>query len=186
MKLKIGLLLLALGFFFNTQAQVIVPADVSPMDVSYFPENYPLLKIKDKAHQPLLARVIYSRPQKKQRKLFGELLPYGRLWRMGANEATEIEFFKSVSIGRTTVKKGRYTLYCIPYADKWTVILNTELDTWGSFGYNEKLDVVRVDVPVEKLTEPQEYFSMFFKKNNNQLFLTAAWDSVKVSLPISL
>ena len=120
---KIGFFVLALGCFLQIQAQEFVPvADVSPMDVSYFPENYPLLKIKDKAHDPLLARVIYSRPQKKDRELFGDLLPYGRLWRMGANEATEAEFYENVSIGKTKVKKGRYTLYCIPNEDNWTVI----------------------------------------------------------------
>lgn len=184
---KIGILILALGCFLQMQAQEFVPiADVSPMDVSYFPENYPLLKIKDKAPDPLVARVIYSRPQKKDRELFGDLLPYGRLWRMGANEATEVEFYDNVSIGKTKVKKGRYTLYCIPNEDNWTVILNKDLDTWGSFAYNEKLDVVRLNVPVEKLPNVQEYFTMFFKQDNKNALLIAEWDHVKVSIPITL
>lgn len=184
---KIGILLLALGCFLQMQAQEFVPiADVSPMDVSYFPEDYPLLKIKEKAHDPLVARVIYSRPQKKDRELFGDLLPYGRLWRMGANEATEVEFYDNVTIGKTKVKKGRYTLYCIPNENTWTVIINKDLDTWGSFAYNEKLDVVRLDVPVEKLPNVQEYFTMFFKKDNKNAFLIAEWDHVKVSIPITL
>lgn len=184
---KIGILFVALTCFLQMQAQEFVPvADVSPMDVSYFPENYPLLKIKDKAKDDLVARVIYSRPQKKDRALFGDLLPYGRLWRMGANEATEVEFYNNVSIGKTKVKKGRYTLYCIPNAESWTVILNKDLDTWGSFGYDEKLDVVRLNVPVEKLPKVQEYFTMFFKKDNKNVVLIAEWDYVKVSIPITL
>ena len=65
----------------------------------------------------------------------------------------------------TKVKKGRYTLYCIPYADKWTIILNKETDTWGSFKYDEKKDVARIDVPVQKQTEVLESFVMAFEKS---------------------
>lgn len=73
--------------------------DKSPMDMSYYPNNYPVLKIQDKVTEPLLARIIYSRPQKNNRTIFGELIEYGKVWRMGANEATEIEFYKDVKIG---------------------------------------------------------------------------------------
>ena len=69
------------------------------MDMSYYPNGYPVLKIQDKATEPLVARVIYSRPQKNGRTIFGELLEYGKVWRLGANEATEIEFFQVVKIG---------------------------------------------------------------------------------------
>src|SRR6476620_3840718 len=75
------------------------PLDKSPMDMSYYPVNYPILKIQDKATEPLLARVIYGRPQKNGRVIFGELVEYGKIWRLGANEATEIEFYKDVKIG---------------------------------------------------------------------------------------
>ncbi|HMX78835.1 MAG TPA: DUF2911 domain-containing protein, partial [Ferruginibacter sp.] len=70
------------------------PLDKSPMDVSYYPVNYPLLKVQGKSTEPLVARVIYSRPQKNGRVIFGELIGYGSVWRLGANEATEIEFYK--------------------------------------------------------------------------------------------
>jgi Protein of unknown function (DUF2911) len=76
-------------------SQSKLPAlDKSPMDMSYYPAGYPLLKIQDKATEPLVARVLYSRPQKNGRSVFGELLEYGKIWRLGANEATELEFFK--------------------------------------------------------------------------------------------
>ena len=134
---------LALAFVmicFSTSAQLAVspipPLDKSPMDMSYFPINYPILKIQNKITSPLVMRVIYSRPQVNGRKIFGGLQEYGEVWRLGANEATEIEFFKDVEINRKKIKKGRYTLYAIPYADKWTLIVNKDTDTWGSFRYD--------------------------------------------------
>lgn len=162
------------------------PVDKSPMDMCYYPGGYPVSKIQDKPTEPLVARVIYSRPSKNGRVVFGDLLEYGKVWRLGANEATEIEFYQNVKIGSTKVKKGRYTLYCIPYADKWTMILNKETDTWGSFKYDAKKDVARTDVPVQKLTEITEAFAITFEKAATGPALIMAWDNVKVSLPIAL
>src|SRR5689334_21730955 len=117
-------LLLAYALVFSSmliQAQgKLPPVDKSPMDMSYYPNGYPVLKIQDKLTEPLIARVIFSRPQKNGRTIFGDLLEYGQVWRLGANEASEIEFFQNVHIGNTKVKKGRYTIYCIPYTDRWT------------------------------------------------------------------
>ena len=160
------------------------PVDKSPMDMSYYPNGYPVLKIQDKATEPLVARVIFSRPQKNGRVIFGDLLEYGKVWRLGANEATEIEFFQGVKIGATKIKKGRYTLYCIPNIDKWTVIVNKENDTWGSFKYDETKDVTRIDVPVQKQAEAQEFFVMAFDKSVTGANLNISWDAVKVSVPI--
>ena len=160
------------------------PLDKSPMDMSYYPNGYPVLKIQDKITDPLVARVIYSRPQKGGRVIFGELLEYGKVWRLGANEATEIEFYLNVKINDKKVKKGRYTLYCIPYADKWTIIINKETDTWGSFKYDLKKDLVRIDIPVQKQTEVTEEFVMAFEKSATGANLIIAWDDVKVNLPV--
>jgi len=162
------------------------PLDKSPMDMSYYPNNFPVLKIQDKVTEPLVARVIYSRPQKNGRNIFGDLLEYGKVWRLGANEATEIEFFQNVNINNTKVKKGRYTMYCIPYADKWTLIINKETDTWGSFKYDQKKDLLRVDVPLQKVTDVDDAFAMVFEKAATGINLVIAWDDLKVSLPISL
>ncbi|RYD72887.1 MAG: DUF2911 domain-containing protein [Sphingobacteriales bacterium] len=183
------------GFFFlicmsidlGSIAQLKFPeTDKSPLDVSYYPNNYPLLKIQGKATEPLLARVFYSRPQKSNRVVFGELIEFNKVWRLGANEATEIEFFQNVKFGDTKVKKGRYTLYCIPMPEKWTLILNKDTDSWGSFIYDAKKDVARVDVPVEKQLTATESFSMLFEKMNGGFNLNIGWDSSKVSLPLYL
>ncbi len=160
--------------------------DKSPMDMAYYPVNYPILKIQDKATEPLVARVIYSRPQKNGRAVFGGLNEYGKVWRLGANEATEIEFFQNVTVGGKPVLKGRYTICTIPDSTKWTVILNTDTDTWGSFKYDSKKDLVRVDVPVQKISEPLEALAMYFTKTDDGFALNAGWDNAMVSVPMKL
>ncbi len=159
------------------------PLDKSPMDMSYYPTNYPILKIQDKATEPLVMRVIYSRPQLNGRMVFGELQEYGKVWRLGANEATEIEFFKDVKINGKKVKKGRYTLYAIPYPDKWTLILNKETDIWGSFRYDQAKDLLRVDLPVTKY-DTTEAMTIAFDKTTRGADMDMYWENVKVSLPI--
>lgn len=171
----------------SSMAQVKIPSlDKSPLDISYCPANYPLQKIQDKTTEPMLARVIYSRPQKNGRVIFGDLIEYGKVWRLGANEATEIEFYQNVRINNNKIKKGRYTLYAIPWPDKWTIILNTETDTWGSFKYDSLKDKLRIDVPVEKQTDIAESFVLVFDKTTNGFLLQMFWDDVKINLPISL
>lgn len=158
--------------------------DKSPMDMSYFPVNYPVLKIQDKATEPLAARVVYSRPQKAGRQIFGGLVKNGEVWRLGANEATEIDFFKSVKIGGKKIRSGRYTLYAIVNESSWTIIVNKETDTWGSFKYDMKKDVVRTDVTLQKTDNTVEYLSMFFEKTAIGCNLNIVWENTKVSLPI--
>lgn len=162
-----------------------IPAlDKSPMDMSYYPTNYPILKIQDKAVEPLVMRIIYGRPQLNGRKVFGGLQEYGEVWRLGANEATEIEFFKDVKINNRKIKKGRYTVYAIPYPDKWTLIINKETDTWGSFRYDSSKDVIRVSVPVKK-NETTEALSIIFEKTSSGANMNMYWDNVKTTLPIA-
>jgi hypothetical protein len=165
--------------------QMKYPAlDKSPMDMSYYPVNYPIQRTQDKVIEPLVARVIYSRPQKNGRVVFGELLEYGKIWRLGANEATEIEFFKDVKIGTSKIKKGRYTLYCLPTADKWTVIVNRDTDIWGAFKYDAKKDVARIDLTVQRISDIQEAFTMFFEKASSGINLIVSWDDDLVKMPI--
>ena len=161
------------------------PVDKSPMDMSYYPAGYPVLKIQDKLAEPLMARVIFSRPQKNGRSVFGELLEYGKMWRLGANETTEIEFFQPARINGTRIKRGRYTMYAIPYPEKWTLIINKDTDSWGAFKYDETKDVVRIDVPVQKQTEVLESFVMAFEKTQTSANLIIGWDDIKVSMPIT-
>ncbi len=188
----LGLCLLVSVGSLRAQTMVAAPAikipalDKSPMDMAYFPANFPVLQIQDKVSAPLAARVIYSRPQKNGRPVFGELVEYGKVWRLGANEATEIEFFKDVKIANKKVLKGKYTIYALVNPADWTFILNKETDVWGAFKYDEKKDVVRMTVPVQKVAEPAEAFSILLDKSAIGMDLIVAWDDVKVALPVSL
>lgn len=188
MKRVLTLVFLLQCCFLSLMAQnsSLPPVDKSPMDMSYYPVNYPVLKIQDKPTGILTARVIYSRPRKEGRVIFGGLVEYGKLWRLGANEATEIEFFKPVRINGKKVHKGRYTLYAIANENSWTIIVNKETDTWGHFKYDIKKDVVRIDVPVQKTTEQVEAVAMTFEKTTTGIQLIIAWDNIKVAMPITL
>jgi len=170
---------------FSSLAQV-QPTDLdkSPMDMNYSPQSYPILKMNGKLTALPSARVIYSRPQKAGRTIFGGIVSYGQIWRLGANEATEIEFFKNVKIDGKNVPKGRYTIYAICNETKWTLILNNEKDVWGLY-YNSKKDVLRTDVPVRNTDNIVEVFTMYFEDVKNGTNLTILWDNVKVVLPIS-
>lgn len=186
--MKRNLLLLSIFqlFFICLMAQnSSLPAlDKSPMDMAYFPDKYPVLKIQDKVTGLPVARVIYSRPQKAGRLIFGGLVKYGEVWRLGANEATEIEFFKHVKIGGKKVAKGRYTLYAIPGEKEWTIILNKDTDIWGAFKYDAKKDILQTVVPVHQTDAVVENLSMQFEKSTLGSNLIIAWDNVKISLPV--
>ncbi|HZH01951.1 MAG TPA: DUF2911 domain-containing protein [Flavisolibacter sp.] len=187
MKRMIGSILaclISLSLFAQNNGTKMPGIDKSPMDMAYYPLNYPVLKIQDKAAEPLLARVIYSRPQKAGRAVYGELVEFGKVWRLGANEATEIEFYRDVKIGGKKVSKGKYTLYAVVHQNEWTMIVNKETDTWGAFKYDEKKDVVRVNVPAQKMPEAAEAFTIVFEKSANGPNLIIAWDDTKVALPI--
>lgn len=160
--------------------------DKSPMDMSYYPNNYPLTRLQQKTTEPLIARIIYSRPFLNGRRIFGDMMEYGKIWRMGANETTEIEFFKDVIISNNRLKKGRYTLYAIPNEKKWTIIFNRETDTWGAFIYDSKKDALRADVPVQNNNDCVEYFTIYMEKNNTGPTIKIFWDMVKVELPFSI
>jgi hypothetical protein len=184
---KFLLLICAFQLFFIclvAQTGNLPAIDKSPMDMSYYPGNYPVLKIQDKVTEPLVARVIYSRPQRSGRTIFGGLVKQGEVWRLGANEATEIEFFKQVRIGGKKIKAGRYTLYAIVNDNSWTMILNKETDTWGSFKYDPKKDIVRTDVTLQKTDGLVENMSMMFEKTAVGCNLVLAWENTRVALPI--
>jgi hypothetical protein len=181
------LLHLCLLLPFIVLAQAELPAvDKSPLDICYFPLQYPNLKAQGAASEPPTARVIYSRPKKEGRDIFGGLVEYGKLWRLGANEATEIEFYKPVIIGGKKIAKGRYTLYAVVNEKTWTFIINKETDVWGSFKYSPAKDVVRISAPVRTLDEPIESLAMTFQKQSQSVNLVVAWENVEVALPISL
>lgn len=165
-----------------------VTNDRSPMDMSYYPPDFPVLRMNGSDPGKLIARVIYSRPQKKGREIFGKteksLCQYGKEWRLGANEATEIEFFEPVMIAGKKITKGRYVIYCIPYPDKWTLILNNNLFTWG-LHIDRSKDIFFTDIPTTMQSPPIEDFTMIFITAPNGADLIVTWDNVKTILPIS-
>lgn len=170
-----------------TQAEARInpysPIDVSPMDMSYYPVDYPKLKMTNTANEPLIARVIYSRPHLQGRELFHGLLNYNQPWRLGANEATELDLFKDVTIQGKKVNEGRYILYCIPQVDKWTIVFNKNIDTWGLKPDPAK-DAYRFSIPITHTDSRIEFFTMVFQKASVGANLLMAWDNVEARLPI--
>ncbi len=155
-------------------AQSFPPMDVSPMDLAV------ARRTKD---GPLVARVIYSRPQKKERVIFGNLVPYGKVWRTGANEATELDLYESMYFGDVCIDEGTYTLYTIPDENHWTIILNAETNTWGAFSYKKEKDIVRIKVPTNRAAAPIEILSMIFENTEKGVNLLIGWDNVFVEVP---
>lgn len=164
--------------------QVPLGVDKSPMDMAYYPVDFPKLNMSQHNQEPLIARVIYSRPQKSGRAIFGDVLKYGSPWRLGANEATELEFFKDVMVEKQKVAKGRYVMYCIPYEDKWTIALNNDLYTWG-LKIDSTKDAYRFTIPINKTNYPFEFFTMEFDKVGAGAELIIEWDSVRAKLPFT-
>ena len=160
------------------------PIDISPMDMTYFPVNYSQLKMTHDLTTPPIMRLIYSRPHRQGRTIFCNLLKYGERWRLGANEASEIEFFQNVTIQDKKVNAGRYIIYCIPYQDKWTIILNNDLYTWG-LKIDSTKDVMQFDIPVKKTSINFEYFTMVFQPLTNGAELVMAWDDTEGRLPVN-
>ncbi|MBT8283132.1 MAG: DUF2911 domain-containing protein, partial [Muriicola sp.] len=152
--LTLTLLVCALVFSGEAVAQDFSGMDKSPMDMASYPSDY---KNSNKA-----VRVIYSRPQLKDRSI-SDLAPAGKVWRTGANEAAEITFYKGATIGGEKVDAGTYSLFTIPGEDGWTVILNKNLNQWGSYFYDESGDVARVKGMVSSGSDSLEAFSMTFK-----------------------
>lgn len=164
-------------------ANPYVPVDISPMDVIYFPVDYPLAKSSKPDTLPPKARVIYSRPQKQGRQIFGALIKWGEPWRLGANEATEIELFNGAIIQGKRINPGRYSLYCIPQQNNWTIVFNSNTFSWGLHPSPAK-DVAEFTIPVQKASTVIEYFTMAFQQSANGAELVMAWDSTEARLPI--
>jgi hypothetical protein len=159
------------------------PVDISPMDMSYFPNEYPKLKMTDSAAGAPLARVIYSRPHLGGRELFKDVLKHGEPWRLGANEATELQLYRDATVQGKKIKAGRYILYAIPQPDKWTIVLNSNIDSWGLIPDSSK-DIARFDIPVKQTSFRLEYFTMVFEKKDAGAELVMAWDKLESRLPI--
>ena len=143
----------------------------SPLDMRTY-------KFEDGAY----IKVVYSRPHKRGREIFGGLVPYDQLWRTGANQATEITITKPILVEGNELPAGTYSLFTIPQEDQWTIILNQELGMWGSMTYDESLDIMRIEVPVMHTEEVWEPFTIDFEQNNDHVDLVLIWDTTKVAL----
>ncbi len=189
MKKRLILICLASIVILNVEAQKMASLDKSPMDMSYYPDNFAHdRKFAPKliGDSPALVRVTYSRPAKKDREIFGKLIPYNEVWRAGANESTEIKFYKDFTILGKKVKAGTYSLFIIPNPNEWTVILNSDLDYWGAYSYNQANDIMRIAVPVKKSEMVVENFSIQLTKgNDSEAVLRMAWDTTSAELPIA-
>jgi hypothetical protein len=130
-------------------------------------------------------KITYCQPQKRGREVFGKLVPFGEVWRTGANEATEITLTRDIFINGTLLPAGTYSIFTIPAADKWTIIINKDLGLWGAYNYNIKQDVFRFSVPVVQLgPEVFESFTIQFDQRNSVADLLLLWDKTKISIPI--
>lgn len=150
------------------------------------PKDSPVSKVEQTVGLSTI-KLEYSRPGVKDRKIFGELVPYGSIWRTGANGASTIEFSDDVTIQDSLVKAGKYALFTIPGEKEWTVIFNTETDQWGSYDYKQEEDVLRIKVPVEKLDRVVETFTIDFSKmHNNGTMINLSWENILISFEVKI
>ncbi len=172
-KLLLGLATLTI--FSVTEAQVLKTP--SPSTLQTVKQEFGLGSIE----------LSYSRPNAKGRIIFGDLVPYGAVWRTGANNATTLQFSEEVIIGGKKIPAGKYGLLTIPGAAEWTVIITKQLDVTSPSAYKQDMDVVRVTVPTTQLPFPIESFMILFEKvNSNSLELMIIWEQTAVSLPIKV
>lgn len=164
-------------FSIEHQAQNFKNLDETPHDIVYYRES--------KAVKPIV-KVLYGRPSLKKIKAFGDQVPFNKLWRTGANEATEVKFYQDVMFGDREVKAGTYVLITIPREKEWEIMLNKKLDVWGAFQYDPKADIAKIIVPVTK-AERLEVFSIAFKRIvHNEIQMVLGWDNTRVKIPLKV
>jgi hypothetical protein len=125
--------------------------------------------------------VDYSSPRAKGRKIYGELVPYDKVWRTGANEATTLNTTSDITIGGTAVPAGTYTLFTIPNKDKWTLIISKKTGQWGTDYPGPSNDLARVDMKVSALPSPVENFTISFDKST----MNIDWETTRASVAIA-
>src|ERR1700757_4799672 len=127
--------------------------------------------------------VDYSSPRAKGRKIFGGLVPYGQVWRTGANEATTFVTSSDITVGGKAVPAGKYTLFTVPNEDKWTLIISKKTGEWG-IPYPEGSDLARVDMKVSKPTAPVENLTISFDQVGDKCTMHVDWENTRASLDI--
>lgn len=143
------------------------------------------LSIVSARYKDTYLKITYSQPHKNGRVIFGKLVPFGEVWRTGANEATELTITQDVQINNSLLKAGTYSILSIPEKESWTIIINRDLGMWGAYNYNVKSDVMRFIVPTQLLQGAvYEPFTIIIDQKNSKAEIVLVWDSVKVSIPI--
>lgn len=141
-------------------------------------------------HGGLDVTVTYCRPSKRGRLIFGEatgaLVQYGKYWRLGANDATEITFSKNINFAGKPVDAGTYRMYAIPGANSWQVVLNSQLEQSGATEPDYTLDVVRVEVSAGTAQSETEVFTIDFASDGPTTNMTFVWDKTLITVPITL
>lgn len=162
------------AFVYNVHAQELNMPQPSP--TQEVKQNFGLASIE----------LSYSRPGMKGRKIFGDLVPYGKVWRTGANQATTITFGDEVTIGGTKVPAGKYGLLTIPDAAEWTIIISKQLDVTSPAAYKQDQDVVRVKVAPQMLPFSVETLTLSFDDvKSSSINIGFLWDNVYVALPVT-
>ncbi len=128
--------------------------------------------------------VDYSSPRAKGRKIFGGLVPYGQVWRAGANEATTFVTTGDINVGGKTVPAGKYTMFAIPGEDKWTLVISKKTGEWGTAYPGPDNDLARVDMKVSKTSAPVENFTIAFDQKGNTCTLRMEWENTNASVDI--
>jgi hypothetical protein len=127
----------------------------------------------------------YSSPRMKGRKIYGDLVPFGQVWRTGANEATTFVASSDVVVGGKTVPAGSYTLFTVPAADKWTLIINKKTGEWGIPYKYESDELARVDMKVSKLPSPLENFTISYAKGGMGCTMQIDWETTRASVDVT-
>ncbi len=128
--------------------------------------------------------VDYSSPRAKGRKIFGGLVPYGQVWRAGANEATTFATSSDITVGGKTVPAGKYTIFAIPAEDKWTLVISKKSGEWGTAYPGPDNDLARIDMKVSKTSAPVENFTIAFDQNGNACTMRMEWENTQASVDI--
>lgn len=169
---KFMMVVLLVGSIITSQAQLRTPA---PSPAQTIKQDFGLGNLE----------ISYSRPAMKGRKIFGDLVPYGNVWRTGANGATTLQFSDEVTIGGVKIAPGKYGLLSIPNKDSWTLIISKQTDVTSPAAYKQEMDVVRVNAPVSKTNSRTENFMIQVDNiKSTQCQIELSWDQVKVALTV--
>jgi len=166
-------LIMITGLFSFATAQVRMPAPSSTQTIK---QDFGLGSIT----------LTYSRPNAKGRKIFGDLVPYAKIWRTGANAATRLVFTDPVEIGGKRIDTGTYVLYSMPGLDSWEFIINKGINNWGTDGYKESEDVCRFKIePVKMKTKLESFTMQFANVKAESCELHVMWEKTALVIPIS-